>query len=110
MTAEELKELKELKESLAPPKPWWAKNIGTVITILVLGSGVVASYAKSSANVEQLGDKIVKIEQVQDKHSTEIENVKLKAVGDSSDIRHIKEAVDSMGEQLDTMNQLLLTK
>ena len=84
-------------------KQGWVKYIAQIITVLILLGGMIGGYATNAAQIEQNAKDVAKVESVQTKHAEKIEEIKLKAVGDSSDIKHIKETVDKMAEKLEEL-------
>ena len=97
-TEKRLEELEKLVEKSLEPKPSvnWSKYLSVVITVLVLGTGIVVSWATQRVALAEVQKDIVTIVARDDKQQNEIQEIKLKAVSDSSDIKHIKEKVDSI--------------
>ena len=99
-----IEELVERLNRTENTKPLWSKfNLATIITIVVLTVGVLGSWFTLRAEVGDLRDDLVKVESVQEKHTEGLQDVQLKGVQDSSDIKHIKTKVESMDRKLDQL-------
>ncbi len=97
-------ELVERLDKKDQEKPSWSKfNLGTIITVTVLAVTSIGWIYTLKAEVSSIKKDQEKIITVQEKHSEEITDVKLKGVLDQSDIRHIKEQVDKMDKKLDQL-------
>ena len=98
---EDLEEL--VKKNNSGPSPWSKFNVGSIITIAVLIIGLIGSWFTLKAEVTDIRDDMVKVELTQDRHTDELQDVKLKGVQDSSDIRHIKEKIEGIDRKLDQL-------
>lgn len=98
MTTEEIE---ELKKALGHNKSVWPKYLGQILVVIVLSTGIIAGWSTNKAAVAQNVKDIAKQEKVIEKHSSEIEKVKLQAVEKSGDLKHLIKQVEAFDKKLD---------
>jgi len=113
----EIKDLKEVVDTVvdvlsksqnsAPPQPpaspAWTKYIGYFITVGVLVASGITGWATLKSAVAENSKDLAKQEEVLGKHSSEIENVKLRTVVGGQDVKHIKETIEKMDKKIDKL-------
>ena len=85
------------------PKRDWTKLLGTIITVVVLSTGIVASWATNSAAVDELQRNQAKLEQRIEKAETKIHDIELKAVADGSLLQAVKEDITEIKQDVKTL-------
>lgn len=107
MTTKLEQEIAELKELITVQKPKkngsWTKYIGTAITILVLGSGLVGSWTTLRAQSEVHQQEIVKLQDKTDAAEQRIRELELKNAGDTQRLIAIQKAIDEINKKLDDL-------
>lgn len=98
--------IKELEEKIEKAKqPVWSKlTIGTLITIILLLVTTGVSWGVLRSDVQRLKDDLGNVETIQKSQQKEINETKLKAVRDSSDITNIKEDVREIKDDMKSVN------
>jgi hypothetical protein len=86
-----------------PPKRDWTRLIGLGITIIVLIAGIITSWATNNAAVAEIQRDQVKIEERVEKAESNLHDVQLKAVHDSSVLESVKEDVQEIKQDVKTL-------
>jgi peptidoglycan hydrolase CwlO-like protein len=90
----------EVKELQKPAKRDWTRLLGVGITIVVLVAGIITSWATNKAAVAEIQKDQAKIEKRIEKAETDIHDVQLKAVHDSSILESVKEDVTEIKQDV----------
>lgn len=101
----EIQSLRSVVEQLTakPQATLLTKYIGPILTVTILAVGIIGTWFTMKANMETIEQKVTKLEHTVEKQDTIIEDIKLKAVQEYSDLAHIKEKVDKMDDKLDQL-------
>lgn len=100
----------EVKEMQKAPKRDWTRLIGVAVTLLVLGAGIITSWASTSAAVEGLQKQQTRIEKRQDKVDVSLHDVQLKAVSEATDLKSVKEDVSEIKKDVKELVKELLKR
>jgi len=74
----------------------WTKHIPWIITVLVLGAGIVASWSVTRSELQAAQEDIEKLEKVKEK----VYEIELKAAAESSDLQALKDDVKEIKEDV----------
>lgn len=85
------------------PKKDWTKSIGVIITVVVLGSSIIVSWATNNAAVNELQRNQGKLEQRIEKVETKVHDIELKVVADGSLLQSMKEDVSEIKQDVKTL-------
>lgn len=100
---EEIKELKDIIVNMARPSSNWIKYASFTLTFLILSAGIVTAWATNDSTLVQVQKDVEKIVAVNDKQEETIQDVKLKAVQESSDLKSVKEDVAEIKQDVKTL-------
>lgn len=106
MTDEELQEIREMLKAVnVPKKVDWMKITGTIVTVAVLGAGIVTSFTTNSNAISQLQKDVGEVTEFAKQQDQDIQQIKLKAVQDSSDLKRVKEDVAEIKQDVKKLLQ-----
>ena len=102
----EIEDLKKVIEDFIKRpvvRPGWSKHLGTMISIMVLGSGIVATWTTLKVNLSEAQSEISALERKVNEAENRVRQIELKDAGDTQILNNIEEQVKQINKKLDEM-------